>query len=73
MIAITNISGTDSLTGVQKYQLRINAQVICEFEHDRTPEGLATCLRDAADAVEKHRAIVSDLTLANILDRLGEL
>lgn len=55
MIAIVNISpeGTPAI-GVNRYQVRINKQVICEFDHYRNPEGLARCLRDAADAVDKH-------------------
>ena len=50
-IIIQNISGDDaSPSGVNHYQLRINQQVICEFEHDRS-KGLARCLRDAAREV----------------------
>ena len=52
-ITITNISNTDSpLFGVDDYQLRINNKVICKFKHKREVNGLAQCLRDAADAVD---------------------
>jgi hypothetical protein len=52
-IIIHNISGDDfDATGLNKYQVRINQKVIAEFEHTRS-DGLATCLRMAADAVEK--------------------
>lgn len=52
-IIITNISLQNSpKIGKNKYQLRINERVICEFEHDRKIEGLAQCLRDAANAVD---------------------
>lgn len=53
MIVITNISEDALLRGMNKYELKINEKVICRFEHDRHPEGLAQCLRDAADAVDK--------------------
>ena len=54
MISIINISpeGTKDF-GLHKYALRINKYIITEFEHQRTPKGLAQCLRDAADAVDK--------------------
>jgi len=48
-IIIQNMKG-DAL-GVCTYQLRINQKIIAEFEHSR-PDGLAACLRRAADAVE---------------------
>ena len=49
-IIIQNMGG--SPLGVCKYQLRINEKIIAEFEHSR-PDGLATCLKKAADAAEK--------------------
>ena len=49
-IIIQNMKG-DAL-GVCTYQLRINQKVIAEFEHSR-PDGLAVCLRKAADAAEQ--------------------
>ena len=54
MIAIVNISGSGAPeTGLNKYEVRINQTVICQFIHYRKKNGLAVCLRDAADAVEK--------------------
>lgn len=52
-IIIQNISPEGApMTGPNRYQVRINQTVICEFEHDRQRNGLAQCLRDAADAVQ---------------------
>jgi hypothetical protein len=52
-IIIHNISGDDfDVTGLNKYQVRINQKVIAEFEHTRS-DGLAECLRKAAIAVEQ--------------------
>lgn len=51
-IIIQNISGEDvPECGENKYIVRINTKVICEFIHDRRVNGLAQCLRDAAAAV----------------------
>lgn len=51
-IIIQNISGDNfDYTGINHYQIRINQKVIAEFDHTRS-EGLAKCLRLAADAVE---------------------
>lgn len=49
-IIIRNMGGNP--LGVCKYQLRINEKIIAEFEHSR-PDGLAVCLKKAADAAEK--------------------
>ena len=55
-IIIQNISPEGApVTGPNRYRVRINQTVICEFEHDRQVNGLAQCLRDAADAVEASR------------------
>ena len=57
-IHIHNISeskGVEYGTGKQHYQLCINQKVMAEFEHNFN-EGLATCLRKAADAFEKKEA-----------------
>ncbi len=55
MIAIVNVSSEDTPTrGSNQYEVRINSKIICTFEHDRQYEGLAQCLRDAADAVDNH-------------------
>ncbi len=51
-IIINNISDDQSPVGVQDYELLINKKLICTFNHDRSHDGLAQCLRDAADAVE---------------------
>jgi hypothetical protein len=51
-IIIHNVSGDNfDYVGINKYQVRINQKVIAEFEHTRS-DGLAKCLRLAADAVE---------------------
>ena len=53
MIKIVNISDIDSpLVGLNHYELRINDRVMTTFEHVRKVNGLASCLRDAADAME---------------------
>ena len=49
MITIINKGGP--VDGVCKYRLQINNKLITEFTHSR-PDGLATCLRKAAEAVE---------------------
>lgn len=60
MIQIKNISSKETPEeGINQYELRINKKVICRFKHDRKAGGLAQCLRDAADAVDKSR--LSDL------------
>lgn len=74
MIKIVNISPDSAgLRGPNKYRILINSTVIAEFEHDRDWDGLATCLRDAADAVEKSRTNRSAqmLDMVNSLDRKG--
>lgn len=69
MIAIVNISDDKTaLTGINKYQVRINRTVICEFEHFRGVGGLAQCLRDAAHAVDNTR---NKPALEDILNILG--
>lgn len=56
MLAIVNVSPDDApITGPNKYEVRINRRVIATFEHNRTPDGAAQCLRDAADAVDRCR------------------
>lgn len=52
MIAIVNMGPqTDDPGGERTYEVRINGRVICTFRHYRR-EGLAECLRRAAEAVE---------------------
>ena len=54
MINIINVCATDApMWGTNQYVIKINQKVITCFEHERTPSGLASCLRAAADAVEK--------------------
>ena len=53
MVAIVNVSNGPDLTGVQEYEVRINSKVICKFTHVRE-NGLAECLRKAADAVDNN-------------------
>lgn len=50
MIIIHNIGG--DLSGVCRYQVRINKEVICEFEHNRM-DGLGMCFLEASKAVER--------------------
>jgi hypothetical protein len=52
MIAIINTGNNPLLTGVHEYKVQINYKVICKFKHLRE-EGLAVCLRKAADAVDE--------------------
>lgn len=52
-IIITNITSDSGWP--DRYILRINQNVICEFIHIRKHDGLAQCLRDAADAVDTVR------------------
>lgn len=51
-VVITNISRHGDMQGLNQYVVRINNDpVIARFYHVRS-EGLAACLRRAADAVE---------------------
>lgn len=52
-IVITNVSRA----GVKRcrYHVKINAKIVTEFTHLRS-DGLAMCLRRAADAVDKYEA-----------------
>lgn len=76
MIAIVNVSPEDAPTvGLNDYEVRINSRVICTFQHERKFEGLAQCLRDAADAVDKQ--VVEDKAwsfqqLMDLCSRLNE-
>lgn len=62
MIAIINRGPeTDDPMGERSYTVGINNEVIATFKHTRR-DGLATCLRKAADAVElEEQARVTDL------------
>lgn len=51
-VIISNISRHNDTRGLNQYEVRINRDpVIANFEHVRS-EGLAACLRRAADAVD---------------------
>ena len=50
-IIIQNISPLDAGEGINRYQLRINSQVITEFDHVRS-DGLAACLLAASKAAQ---------------------
>lgn len=52
MIAIVNVSTHEDNYGLNQYELRINSRVIAKFDHVRS-EGLAVCLRKAAEAAER--------------------
>jgi hypothetical protein len=54
MIAIINIGPYDdpNKLGVRTYEVRINEEVICTFQHRRA-DGLGRCLLEASKAVER--------------------
>ena len=52
VITITNVTPALPLTTAHTYAIKIKGVVIAMFQHNRC-DGLATCLRKAADAVEK--------------------
>ena len=53
MIAIVNVGPmTDDPGGLRNYEVRINREVICTFQHYRC-DGLAMCLRLAALAAQR--------------------
>lgn len=55
MIAIVNVGPhTNAPGGERNYEVRINRDVIATFKHRRA-DGLATCLRRAAKAVDDQR------------------
>jgi hypothetical protein len=55
MIIIHNISKVYSKTGWQKYEVKINDELICKFNH-RAADGLAKCLAKASSAVYNKRS-----------------
>ncbi len=70
MIVIVNVSAHDTpTTGVNQYEVRINRLVIAKFEHIRTHNGAAQCLRDAADAIDKCREDEKIAIMNAILER----
>lgn len=56
-ILITNITEGQPDDGLDRYIVRINKKEICKFSHERKINGLAQCLRDAADAVDAQRTL----------------
>ena len=52
-IIIQNITQEHVPEGQNLYVLRINDKRICNFTHERSYDGLAQCLRDAVDAVDR--------------------
>lgn len=56
MIAIVNTGPHDSEDplGVRTYEIRVNRDVICTFEHKRA-DGLGVCLYKASQAVERDK------------------
>ena len=74
MIKIVNISDDSApLVGANNYKLYINQNLICSFEHDRQHNGLAQCLRDAADAVELNRNRDNVLNIEKIMEIFSKL
>lgn len=54
MIAIINDGTNPNSNGLHHYRVQINDTLICEFDHVRE-DGLAECLRKAANAVDEER------------------
>lgn len=68
MISITNVSPKDSpVDGTHQYVVQVNGALITTFEHDRAFNGLAQCLRDAADAVDRKQTERVDFLLAEFI------
>ena len=56
MITIVNTGPHDleDSLGVRTYEIRINRDVVCKFEHKRS-DGLGICLLKASQAVERQK------------------
>ena len=52
MITITNVTPALPLTIPHTYAIKISGTVLAMFQHNRC-DGLATCLKKAAEAIEK--------------------
>ena len=52
MISVTNVGR--GKRGSAKYEVHVNTDLICKFEHHRS-DGLAVCIARAAIAVAKKR------------------
>lgn len=57
--------------GEQHYELCINRKVLAKFTHN-FEDGLATCLRKAADAIEAQKATSNSLKWKILLNRILE-
>tara|TARA_R110000850_G_scaffold48912_2_gene120945 strand:- start:4668 stop:4940 length:273 start_codon:yes stop_codon:yes gene_type:complete len=68
-IIISNISDESApMSGTNSYEVKINRELILKFTHNRQHDGLAQCLRDAADAIDEH----SEDKKARLLETLAE-
>lgn len=59
-VVISNVSAHDDLVGLNTYIFHLAGKpVIARFEHVRS-DGLAACLRRAADAVDSEQSVTAD-------------
>lgn len=65
MLAIVNV--TKEAQPLDDYEIRINQRVIGTFQHKRSYQGAAQCLRDAANALDKARLAESAELLEALL------
>ncbi len=73
-IIITNVTNDHVPVGENRYVCKINDKVICYFLHNRTYNGLAECLRDAADAVEAQGARQDEQTdIEELLEAMDKI
>lgn len=74
MIAIVNVTpqGEYDPSGVSKYEVRINRDVVARFRHSR-PKGLAACLRAAAKAVDEAQKELGPLFSYEAIKRSGNI
>jgi len=71
MIAIINTGEHPSLPGINEYVVKINTKEICRFMHKRE-DGLSTCLRTAAIAVDLARMNDGKEFARYMLNKKGE-
>lgn len=71
MLAIVNVT-EDDRQELDDYEIRINSRVIGRFQHKREYNGAAQCLRDAADALDKHNQDVDVRDLLRVMSLLKE-
>jgi len=76
-ITIENITQYHLTEGLNRYRLRIDDNLIVEFEHVRSFNGLSQCLRDAADAVDaqgrrEHKRLSKE-ELMEVIEKLEEM